>query len=155
LLGCESAAQAVEVATRELEAGRYDGCNFLCADAESAVVIHAGDWLRVRMLPPGIHVLANRDVNDPADGRVMQALRWLGQRQYGCTQQCIVALEELCAQDGSEGPAIITRLADRGTVSSSIIAIREPIATSVYLHAQGSPDRTPYADLSQLVAELK
>jgi uncharacterized protein with NRDE domain len=155
LLGCESATQAVEVATRELEAGRYAGCNFLCADAESAVVIHSGDWLRVRMLPPGIHVLANRDVNDPADGRVMQALRWLGQREYGCSQQCLVALEELCAQDGSDGPGIITRLADRGTVSSSIIAIRQPVATSVYLHAQGSPDRTPYADLSPLVAELK
>jgi uncharacterized protein with NRDE domain len=155
LLGCVSAAQAVEMATRELDSGRYAGCNFLCADAESAVVIHAGDWLRVRMLPPGIHVLANRDLNDLADVRVMHALNWLSQRQYGCSQQCIVALEELCAQNSSDGPAIITRLADRGTVSSSIIAIRQPIATSVYLHAQGSPDRTPYIDLSKLVIELK
>ncbi len=155
LLGCESAAQAVEMATRELDANRYAGCNFLCADAESAVVIQAGDWLRVRMLPPGIHVLANRDVNDHADVRVMHARHWLGQRQYGCSQQCIAALEELCAQDGSDGPAISYRQAERGTVSSSIIAVRQPVATSIYLHAQGPPDRTPYADLSRLVTELK
>src|SRR5438270_12576142 len=53
LLGCPSAAAAVELATRELDADRYAGCNFLCADRERAVVLQAGDWLRVRPLPPG------------------------------------------------------------------------------------------------------
>src|SRR5437588_69073 len=52
LLGCPSAAAAVELATRELDADRYAGCNFLCADRERAVVLQAGDWLRVRPLPP-------------------------------------------------------------------------------------------------------
>src|SRR5205814_2375951 len=52
LLACESATAAVEMATRGLESGNYAGCNFVCADAESAAVIHSGDWLRVRLLPP-------------------------------------------------------------------------------------------------------
>src|SRR5262245_21178552 len=40
LLGCASAAAAVEVATRELSTGNYAGCNVICADAERLVVIH-------------------------------------------------------------------------------------------------------------------
>src|ERR1700731_1399965 len=60
LLQCSTAKAATERATHELDQNRYAGCNFLCADRESASVIHAGDWLRVRPLPPGIHVLTAR-----------------------------------------------------------------------------------------------
>jgi uncharacterized protein with NRDE domain len=154
LLGCDSASAAVEAAARALGGGDYAGCNVVCADAESAAVIHAGDWLRVRLLPPGVHALANRDVNDASDPRVMHALNWLGLRKYGCSQQAVVALEELCAQNGSDGPAMCYREASRGTVSSSIIAVRSPLAGGVYLHAQGPPDVTPYADYSHLLREL-
>jgi uncharacterized protein with NRDE domain len=154
LLHCESATEAIETATRALDHGDYDGCNFLCADAQAAAVIHAGDWLRVRLLPPGIHVVANRDVNDASDPRVMYALNWLGRRAYSCSQQVVLALEELCAQNGSEGPAICFRGVNRGTVSSSILAVRSPLLSGVYLHAQGPPDVTPYADYSHLLSQL-
>ncbi len=154
LLACESAKEAVEQAIRELESGEYAGCNLVCADTTEAAVIHAGDWLRVRLLPPGIHVLANGDVNDASDPRVMNALNWLGSRTYGCSQQVVVALEELCAQNGADGPAICLRAGDRGTVSSSIVAVRSPLKTGIYLHAQGPPDVTPYADYSPLLAAL-
>ena len=45
--------------------------------AERAIVLHAGDWLRVRPLPPGLHVLTHRDVNDVNDRRLAHALAWL------------------------------------------------------------------------------
>ena len=147
LLGCASATAAVEAATRALDGGDYAGCNVVCAEAESAAVIHADDWLRVRPLPPGIHVLTNQDVNDPADRRVQHALDWLERRKYGCSQQVVVALEELC-------PAMCLRQTNRGTVSSSIVAVRAPLSSGVYLHAQGPPDVTPYADYSHLLREL-
>jgi uncharacterized protein with NRDE domain len=147
LLGCASAAAAVEAATRALDGGDYAGCNVVCADAESAAVIHAGDWLRVRPLPPGVHVLTNRDVNDPADRRVQSALDWLERRKYGCSQQVVTALEELC-------PSMCLRHTNRGTVSSSIVAVRAPLSSGVYLHAQGPPDVTPYADYSHLLRDL-
>jgi uncharacterized protein with NRDE domain len=154
LLGCPSATAAVEAAARALDGDDYAGCNVVCADAESAAVIHAGDWLRVRLLPPGIHVLANRDVNDASDPRVMYALDWLERRKYGCSQQAVVALEELCAQRGDGGPAMCLRATNRGTVSSSIVAVRSPLSAGVYLHAQGPPDVTPYADYSHLLRDL-
>jgi uncharacterized protein with NRDE domain len=154
LLACESATAAVEMATRALDGGDYAGCNFVCADTETAAVIHAGDWLRVRLLPPGVHVLANRDVNDASDARVRFAQDWLAGRPHRCVQQAVMALEELCAKGEGDGPAMCLRLTNRGTVSSSIVALRAPLASGVYLHAQGPPDVTPYADYSHLLNEL-
>jgi uncharacterized protein with NRDE domain len=154
LLGCPSATAAVNAATRALDSGNYAGCNIVCADAESAAVFHAGDWLRIRPLPPGIHVIANRDVNDASDRRVLHALDRLERQRYRCSQQAVVALEELCAGHGNGGPAMCLRESNRGTVSSSIIAVRRPLASGVYLHAQGPPDVTPYDDYSHLLRAL-
>ena len=63
LLGCPSAKEAVALATSELDSGRYAGCNVFCGDAERAVVLEGAEWLRVRPLPPGLHVLTNTDIN--------------------------------------------------------------------------------------------
>jgi uncharacterized protein with NRDE domain len=154
LTSCTSARDAVDRAVRELDQGRYAGCNLLCADADGAAVIEASDWLRVRPLPPGVHVVTNHDVNDSHDARVAHALGWLNERGYSHGQECVKALKELCAQAGNGGPPVCFRLADRGTVSSSILALRPP-ADGVYLHAQGPPDRTRYADYSHLLREIR
>jgi hypothetical protein len=154
LLGCATAADAVERAARELEQNRYAGCNFLCADQESAAVIHGGDWLRVRPLPPGVHVLTSHDVNDASDRRLGHALWWLSQRSYACADNCLTALKELCAQSGNGSPPMCVRGERAGTVSSSIVVLRSPFDRSSYWHAQGPPDRTPYADYSHLLRQL-
>ena len=154
LLACPSAAAAADLAARELDQHRYAGCNFLCADRDNAIVIHAGDWLRVRPLPPGVHVLTAHDVNDGSDRRIGHSLWWLGQRHYGCAADCVTALKELCAQTGNGGPPICLRSEKGGTVSSSIFALRWPLSQGTYLHAQGPPDRIPYADNSHLLRQL-
>ncbi len=155
LLTLPTAKAAADAATHELDTGSYDGCNIVCADAADAIVIHAGDWLRVRLLPPGLHVLANRDVNDDADPRVCHAAWWLVQRRYAGAEHCLLALRELCGQTGNGGPAICLRGETRGTVSSSAVALRRPLERSLYLHAQGPPDRTPFADYSHLFQEMR
>lgn len=154
LLGCTSAAAAAALAGRELETQQYAGCNILCADRDGASVLHAGDWLRVRPLPPGLHVLTNSDVNNASDPRVAHALAWLGQRRYAVAQDCLDALRELLAQTGGCGPAICFRSETRGTVSSTLIALRDTLARGTYLHAQGSPDRTAPVDYSPLLHRL-
>ena len=154
LLACPSAAAAVELAMRELDAQRYAGCNLVCADSERAVVLHGADWLRVRPLPPGLHVLANDDVNDGTEPRVGHAMWWLHQRAYSRADECLEALEELCRQCGDEAPALCLHGPDRGTVSSSLVALRKPLAASIYRHAQGPPDRVPYDDYSDLFRQL-
>ncbi len=154
LLACPDAAVAVEQAGHELGPGRYAGCNLVCADRERAYVILAGDWLRVRPLPPGVHVLTNRDVNDVSDRRLAHALGWLGGRRYAGSQDVVRALQALCASPGNGGPPMCLHGAEGGTVSSTIIALRCSLAESTCLHAQGPPDRTAYEDYSFLLREL-
>jgi hypothetical protein len=154
LLGCPSAAAAVDHAARELDRGRYAGCNVVCADRESAAVVHGGDWLRIRPLPPGLHVVTSHDVNDTSDRRLGHALWWLSQRNYTRAEEGLLALQELCAQSGIGGPAMCLRDERSGTVSSSMVALRSPLAGSSYLHAQGPPDCTPYSDYSYLLRQL-
>jgi len=154
LLGCATAKEAVELAVAELATKRYAGCNLFCGDRERAIVIAAAQWLRVRPLPPGLHVLANRDINDGSDPRVLYALDWLSQRDYPDTASCVQALQSLCGQSGGEHPPICLRGEKKGTVSSTIVAVREPLERSIYRHAQGPPDRTPYEDYSALLEQL-
>jgi uncharacterized protein with NRDE domain len=155
LLACPDSRAAVTLASRELGTDRYAGCNILLADQENAVVLHAGDWLRVRPLPPGLHVLTAHDVNDASDRRLGHALWWLEQRRYRSSEHCLSALKELCAQPGNGDPPICLRGTDRGTVSSTLVVLRSTLAESRYLHAQGPPDRTPYTDYSRCLLELK
>jgi uncharacterized protein with NRDE domain len=156
LLGCRTAAAASEMAVRALDGGRYDGCNILCADDRDAVVLHGGDWLRVRPLPPGLHVLTNGDINDERDARRMFAAHWLTQEsgRFRTSAECVAALKELCGRREPGEPPICLRGEDRGTISSSIFALRPSLAESVYLHAQGPPDQTPYEDCSELLRRL-
>jgi hypothetical protein len=154
LLACATAGTAVEVAIKELETGRYAGCNLFCGDSQRAVVIEGAEWLRVRPLPPGLHAIANGDINDGSDQRVLYSLDWLGKRDFINSGDCVNALKLLCAQKGGEGPPISLDKGDRGTVSSSILAIRRPLSKSAYWHCQGPPDRTAYVDYSKLLYEM-
>ena len=155
LLACPDVRAAVELGSRELSGGRYAGCNVLCVNREAAYVLHAGDRLRVQLLPSGLHVLTAADLDDPGDRRLGYALEWLHQRGYQTADDAVAALKDLCSQRGNGSPPICLRGEQGGTVSSSILALRQPPAPSLYLHAQGPPDRTPYQDYSFLLEELQ
>jgi uncharacterized protein with NRDE domain len=154
LLGYSTAAKAAALATSALSQSLYAGCNLLCVDAHTAVVLHAGDWLRVRHLPPGLHVLTARDTNDAGDPRIAHALSWLAQRPHARAADCVAALRELCGQSGLDSPPICLHGEKGGTVSSSILALPSRLKQGVYLHAQGPPDQVPYADYSYLLRQL-
>jgi len=155
LLRWGTAREAMDAACRELDSQQYPGCNVVCADGRDLYVVHGGDWLRVRPLPVGLHVLTNHDVNDGSDRRLGHAQWWLHQRPYGTADDCTTALQALCAQGGDDGdPAILLRGATRGTVSSSIITLRPTLTDCGYLHAQGPPDRVPYGNCAHLFQEL-
>jgi uncharacterized protein with NRDE domain len=154
LLACPTGAAARDLAARELSKNAYAGCNLVCADADNVFVLHAGDWLRVRPMPPGIHVLTSHDVNDGSDPRIDHASRWLSEHAGHRASDCVAALKELCAQPGNGTPPMCLHGNKGGTVSSSILAIRQSPGRSTFLHAQGPPDKTPYEDYSHLLNEL-
>jgi hypothetical protein len=150
LLAFPTAREAAAYVVTELERGTYAGCNFVCADADSATVVHGGDWLRVRPLPPGLHVLTNRDVNDASDVRAGHVLGWLADRNPHTADHCLAGLRQVCAHRPPEYPPICVHLENHGTVSSTLVAL----GPDSLWHAQGPPDRTPYADYSHLLREL-
>lgn len=152
LLGCTTASEAADRAASALEAGGYAGCNVLCVDRGDALVIHAGNRFERRRLGQGLHLLTANDLNDPTDARQTFARTWLEQRSILTSDDCVAALQELCGLTG-DAPMCLRR-EDGGTVSSAVIALREPLARSTYLHAQGPPDFTPYADYAYLLREI-
>jgi hypothetical protein len=104
-----------------------------------------------------LHVIANRDVNDETDFRVMHVVHWLSARRYFSPADGLHALQEVCAQHEPEYPPICLHLETRGTVSSSLLVLRGTpldLADSTYLHSQGPPDRTPYTDRTELLRRL-
>jgi len=153
LLASESAAAAVELAAKELASGGYAGCNLLCADQEEATIIHAGDWLRVRPLPPGLHVITTGDVDDDRDARIRYAFEWFTLERLSSGTAVLSVLREFLSHSGPPVP-ISFDAGERGTVSSTIVALKESLADSTLLHAQGSPARTAFVDRSDLLRKL-
>jgi uncharacterized protein with NRDE domain len=150
MLQCRTAAEAAQLAAKELATKRYAGCNFLCASTESLYVVHGSDWLRVLPLPPGRYVQTHGNVNNTTDRRIAQALAFLHERPMPTSAECVSGLTALCAQ-----PGICLHGEKGGTVSSSIFVLRPKLGESHYWHAQGPPDRQPYQDYSQLLQELR
>ncbi len=152
LLGFTTAAGAADHAAAELARGAYAGCNVLCVDPRDAVVLHAGGELRVTSLSAGIHLLTANDVNDETDARQEYARAWLGRQGSGPLPKWVAALQELCGQTGDIPMCL--RGEQGGTVSSAVIALARSRGQSVYLHAQGPPDVTPYKDYSDLLRSI-
>lgn len=152
LLDSATAQEAADRAADALKSAGYAGCNFLCADARKAFVLHAADRLERVALSPGLHLLTANDVNDPADARQRFARTWLERASPRTSAEAAAALQTLCGLTG-EAPMCL-RGADRGTVSSAVITVREPLSRSGYFHAQGPPDETAYVDYSPLLTSI-
>ncbi len=154
LLGLSSAREAARAATAALEREPYAGCNIVCADAESLWIVHAGDWLRIRSLAPGFHLLTNGDVNDPADPRITWVMQQLHEAPPRTSGEALLTLRQLASHTGPPAP-ICLRGAERSTVASTLLSLGAQRRSSRLLHADGPPDQVPYADRTDLLWELE
>ncbi len=142
----QAAASFVET---ELENSRFNPFNLLCASvAEALVTTWEG---KTRRLDPGIHVVTNEgDADDMTLPRVARGFALAEDVDHRAS------LDELFSQLGricsdQEGPAPICRPGgERGTVSSSLIALTPEGRLAAYWHADGPPSEKPYipVDLS-------
>jgi len=148
LLACPNAESVVADSCRELRTGRYADCNLFCVDAGAAYVVHGGSDVRVAVLSPGIHVLTSGDVDDSRDLRVRRASEFLAAKSGAEMANWEDHCKELCRLHGDDGPPICLHGIDRGTVSSTIIALHRRIDEARYLHSSGPPCMTEYEDFS-------
>lgn len=156
LLDRTTATEALEAAHEALARDPYAGVNVMCADRHRAVVVHAGDRLETVELPPGVHLLTNADVNDPTDARQVYARSLWAARFPSTPARFVEAARQVLGQgpDETNQRTIILRGPDRGTVSSSIIALTSDPTQAAYWFAPGSPDQQAYDDLSPSLREL-
>lgn len=156
LLGTHTAAEAVELAVKELETGRYDGANFVCADGQSGAVIYGGDTIDVVDLEPGLHLLTNGNLNDRSDPRQEFVRRLLTlQRLDSSVAFLAVASRTFSRKPDATGKrGVVVTGNECGTVSSSLLSLPSRSQHAVYQYAAGSPGDNPYDDVSALLRQV-
>ena len=155
LLAGREMASLADAALRELQGNRFAGCNLLIADREGACVIEAGDTLKMTRLSPGLHLLANTELNDTHDRRIERVRREFAHANPATPGEWFQAARQICPLTAAgDAPAICLAGVDRGTVSSTVLGIGRSLATSRYWFAPGPPNSTAYDDHAPLLRQL-
>jgi hypothetical protein len=154
LLGSASAREAADEASR-VAPGAYNPFHLFVGDGEDAIAVVYDGEPRVAELGPGAHVVGNAD---PDDRRVPKIARLLGEAErvaVGRLEDAFDALAAACRVHGAgEHPRDDTCMhaGAFGTRSSALLRVGS--RTDALWWADGPPCRTPYQDLTPLLAGL-
>jgi hypothetical protein len=156
LLETRTAAEAVAYAAKELATGAYAGANYVCADEKSAAVVYGGDVIRTVRITPGLHLISEGDMDDPADPRQEFARRMLTLHTLDSAVTFLAVASRAFSRkaDGSGRRGLVIRRGDFGTVSSTLLSLPERIQQAVYQYAPGPPSDCSYDDLSALLRQV-
>jgi uncharacterized protein with NRDE domain len=156
LLGMANAREAVRYAVKELNAGGYDGANYVCADAEYGAVIHAGNWVDVVDLTPGLHILTNGDLDDRRDERQEFIRRQLTLQKIDSAVTFLAMASRAFARkpDASGRRGVVLLGGEYGTVSSTLLSLPLRLQNSIYQYAPGPPSNMAYDDCSALLRQV-
>jgi len=156
LLRANSARHAVDMAMEELTGNKYDGVNFIIADYESGWAVHGGDDPNVTELEEGLNVLSSFDLNDGRDERQKLARRLLTLQMLDSAVKFLaVASKAFARPPAAPGRAgMVLRSKERGTVSSTLIALGKKPRDAIFQYANGSPDQAKYEDYSPLLRDI-
>lgn len=156
MLRAESARQALEVCMEEVNSGKYQGANFVFADAESGWVVHAADEVNAVPLREGLNIISDRDLNDESDPRVDMAKRLLTLQMLDSPVKFLARASMVFARGPSPPgrPSIVMRGNEWGTVSSTLISLGAKPRDAIYQYSSGPPDRSKYEDFSPLLRDI-
>lgn len=156
LLLSPDAGQAAARAEAEFATGQYAGANFICLDPTAGYVVHGGEQIRRTQLTPGLHLITNHDLDDEKDDRQRYFRALYAEQEIATAEAFIANTSNICAQgpDAANERTIIVRVADRGTVSSTLVTLPNDSSQAIYRHAPGPPDKTPYEDYSSLLRDV-
>ena len=156
LLRSNSARRAVDFALDEISSGQYDGVNIVVADGESGWVVHGGDDYEAVQLDEGLSIIANSDVNNKRDERVKLAHRLLTLQTLDSPVKFLAVASKVFARPTSAPgrPSMVVRGRDRGTVSSTLLALGKKPRDAIYQYADGAPDEAKYEDFSPLLRDI-
>jgi hypothetical protein len=156
LLRANSARHAVDIALEELNGNKYEGVNFIIADSESGWAVHSHDDTEVVQMEEGLNIIANGDMNDPRDERVKLARRLLTLQTLDSPVKFLAVASKAFARGpvGPDRPSMVHRGQEKGTVSSTLIALGKKPRDAIYQFAAGAPDQARYEDFSPLLRDI-
>lgn len=156
LLRANSARHAVDMAMEELTSNKYDGVNFIIADYESGWCVHGHDDPEVVELDEGLNIVCGGDLNDPRDERQKLARRLLTLQTLDSSVKFLAVASKAFARPPAapERPGMLFRGKERGTVSSTLIALGKKPRDAIFQYANGSPDVAKYEDYSPLLRDI-
>jgi hypothetical protein len=146
----------MDQAVDELSSGKYDGVNFIIADAESAWAVHGGDDVKEVELDEGLSIIANGDVNDTRDERVQLAYRLLTLQTLDSPVKFLAVASKVFSRSPAQPgrPSMVIRGKDRGTLSSTLISLGKKPRDAIYQFANGAPDLVKYEDFSPMLRDI-
>ena len=156
LLRANSARHAVDIAMDELTANKYDGVNFIIADYESGWAVHGGDDPHVVELEEGLNIISSFDLNDLRDERQKLARRLLTLQMLDSAVKFLAVSSKAFARPPAapDRPGMVVHGKERGTVSSTLIALGKKPRDAIFQYANGSPDGARYEDYSPLLRDI-
>jgi uncharacterized protein with NRDE domain len=156
MLRAGSARQAVDLALEELSNNKYDGANFVVADNESGWVVHGSDDPEVVELTEGLTIVGAGDINDPRDERSKLARRLLTLQMLDSAVKFLAVSSKAFARPPAapDRPGMVIRGKERGTVSSTLIALGKKPRDAIFQYASGSPDESRYEDYSPMLRDI-
>jgi hypothetical protein len=155
LLAFDSAGEALAAAQQSIVSHPYDGFNLALIDLRQAFVLEAGDVPCLTALPPGIHLIANGELNDPLDprlGRVRGFCETLRDAPWTFWAPEFRLLLGEHATDAA--PPVCLHRGDGGTVSATVLALPRDARCAEYWYAAGPPCTTPFQDTSPQLREM-
>jgi uncharacterized protein with NRDE domain len=156
LLRANSARQAVDIAMDELLANKYEGVNFIVADYESGWAVHGGDDPHVVELIEGLNIISSYDLNDLRDERQKLARRLLTLQTLDSAVKFLAVASKAFARPPAapDRPGMVVRGKERGTVSSTLIALGKKPRDAIFQYANGSPETARFEDYSPLLRDI-
>ena len=156
LLRANSARHGVDIALEELSANKYEGVNFIIADAESGWCVHGGDDVEVVELDEGLNIVSNGDLNDIRDERQKLARRLLTLQTLDSAVKFLAVASKAFARPSAapDRPGMAIKGKEKGTVSSTLIALGKKPRDAIFQFANGSPEVAKYEDYSPLLRDI-
>jgi uncharacterized protein with NRDE domain len=154
-LQCRTAAEAADFLASE-PPERYNPFNLLMLDQYELLWAAYEGKSHMHRLEPGLHILANGNINDFETVRIRRARRLLQHATYTEWRRCLPLLEQVCRDHecGVKDRETICMHRDHeryGTVSSTLLALTPEVAGSVYRYAAGHPCTILYEEHSSLL----
>jgi uncharacterized protein with NRDE domain len=156
LLRANSARHAIDMAMEELTANKYEGVNFIIADYESGWAVHGGDDPHVVELVEGLNIISTHDLNDARDERQKLAKRLLTLQTLDSAVKFLAVASKAFARPPAapDRPGMVVKQKERGTVSSTLIALGKKPRDAIFQYANGSPEHARYEDYSPLMRDI-